>query len=1144
MSPPISPLGRAILTNAAGDSTGALAGNDFRMDVKFLIDRLAENARPIGIAVVIACTLTLLLRSRIARRLRTAIEETIFSNWRLALLGTTGLVLSAAAGWRTWEGMYNFTGEPLLSGMVTFGIQGIMLIVAWLIGESFATGMNRQSRPGQSALASSGAQPWIGTFIGLLLFLTCFVLFLQWSGSGDGRQATGLSDIDWSTAGNKFLMFGAGLLLVALFALYAASDIVRPYVQVVRIILRNSMLWLMFLACMATSVFFSFDSFFTSIFPQSERVRAAELRAQNQVSGIITDIEQAIAARHAALADELFKTQAWKDYDAQLEKITQAATQSQTVIEKFVNDQIEERRRAVQEQQERMASAQAGQAGLANRKVSLTDEKASLAAQRPELAADYQTKKADYDQKLKDVDAKRVEALAEDKGVEGSGKAGRGPLYRQRMAELSTLQGAAQIAQERMANAQKRLSTVETRLSSIDTELATLDGDLAKYKGEAQTAEQRIKLAQDSVQTDAGPKVDPTRILPLFERIRSEFRADPTVAHLNSVQQMCGDIYTAMQATPETKSLVSGIDCDPKTTADAAGTLFALQAGTKVFENTCAGGDKLNANTSTDALFAFARRCLSDSALPSHDTDALRTEINRIELSRDDKAHRFVVTLNAFQDGNHLAYLALAIAIGLDGLIFMSGLFGANAVRSPLSDIPSYRSRSGAQLEATINAALGAHPHETAWLTLTSLRPITNQDGFSALADLSAMERSQADRVRMVLTAGADIGAVETISHNPERYRVRSELREYLSSICDKQFKTDASAKDKARLDQLVSAALAPHPREHSEIVLNTLEPIRETEGFTSMVTLSEITNDYDSRVVRRVMNAGAAVKAVAPDVKIDDRYYIRPALYETLLTIRATAPESAAYARDRARFEGVQERPAIDAGILREAKPELPPQPKGSVPEIERRREPPALPGLLPLTREEKQELAAHFREVLLEAIHLRSDIVDNRFSQPQSRDAIREAWKALNAHSKKNENLGFLLRDFQNEQDRLLSEAYSRLRSETGGDERKLSILEGIDGAVRDDLSLYMLFPEMSLVTYLIDELETAAQPDDGLAHGEQDLKDQLKFVREALGRLDLDNPRSWDEIRQRLAMRTGSDFRNLYRPSDRDSEPDDDA
>jgi hypothetical protein len=527
--------------------------------------------------------------------------------------------------------------------------------------------------------------------------------------------------------------------------------------------------------------------------------------------------------------------------------------------------------------------------------------------------------------------------------------------------------------------------------------------------------------------------------------------------------------------------------------------------------------------------------------LPSNDTAALRSKINSIELARDDKAHRFVVTLNAFQDGNRLAYLALAIAIGLDALIFMSGLFGANAVRSPLSDIPSLKSRSGSQLEATINAALGAHPYETALLTLTVLRPITNQDGFSGLADLSAMERSQADRVRMVLTAGADIGAVETISHNPERYRVRSELREYLSSVVDKQFKTDASAKDRARLDQLVSAALAPHPREHSEIVLNTLEPIRETEGFTSMVTLTDVSNEYDSRVVRRVMNAGSAVKAVAPDVKIADRYYIRPALYETLLTIRATAPESAQYRYERASIEGVPgPHAAIDRGALRTAQPEL---------EFDRRpreleKPTPALPRITPLSDDERAELITYYRETLLEAIHLRSDIVDKRLSLPQSRDAILEAWKALNAHSKKNENLGLLLRDFQNEQDRILSEVYSGLRTETVGDERKLSLLEGVDGRVRDDLPLYMLFPETGLISYLIEELEAAAQPDDGLVHGEQHLKDQLKYVREALGKLDLDNPRSWDEIRQRLAVRAGTEFRNLLNrpPFDRDRRQDD--
>lgn len=1101
------------------------------MDVKLIVDGLAEHARPLGIALFFLITVTMLLRTRVAKRLWATIEETLFSNWQLGLLGTTGIVLSAASGWTTWDGMRNFTGEPLLSGMITFGIQGVMLIVAWLIGESFATGMTTQSAKSKSTLINPAAQTWIGTGIGVLLFVAALVLLMQWTGQADVRQASA-EDLAWSKTGDKFLLVGAGLLIVALFALYAASDLVRPYLQGARVIIRNSVLWVMFLACMATSVFFSFDSLFTSIFPQSERVRAAELRAQNQVSGIIADIEETVAARGNEQAAALFTTDAWTNYESQMAGVARAAAASEGAIERYVNSQIETRRRAVNDQQERMASAQAGQAGLAGRKISLTDEKSQLAAQRPELAADYAGKKADLDAKLKEVDAKRVEALAEDKGVEGTGKEGRGPVYRQRKAELTLLQSASKVAEERAKDAQKRLTATETRLAAIDRELATLDGDLAKLKGEAETAEQRIKLAQQTSTDTAAPTLDPARILPSFEQARTEFRATPTAERLGDVQRICGDIYGALSATPETKALLSGLDCDPKSTADAASALFALQAGSRVFAETCVGGDKLNANSSADALFAFARRCLADTALQSKDTDTLRSRINFIELSRDDKAHRFVVTWNAFQDGNRLAYLALAIAVAIDSLIFMSGLFGANAVRSPLSDVPSFKSRSASQLESTINAALGPHPYETAWLTLNALRPITNDDGFSAMADLSVMERSAADRVRMVLTAGADIGAVETASFSPERYRVRSELREYLSGVCDKHFKTDATAKDRARLDQLVTSALAPHPREHAEIVLHTLEPIRETEGFTSMVTLSDIKDSYENRVVRRVMNAGSALKAVAPDVKIDDRYYIRPSLYETLLTIRATAPESAGYRHERWRFEDAQNRPAIDGGTLRDANARVEQQPKP--PELARPMT--ALPRVPQLSPDEKSELHDYYREKLLKSIDLSSDIVDHRLQSDAERFGMREAWRALDAHSKKNQLLGLVLREFQNNQDRRLSNVYSALRNEIGGDDRKRTLLDSVEDKIREDLALYMLFPETHLIDNLIEDIESAAQSDDGLQHGEQALKDQLKYVREALGQLNLSNAGSWVEIRQRLALgykKDMSNFLNKYPP-----------
>ena len=85
-------------------------------------------------------------------------------------------------------------------------------------------------------------------------------------------------------------------------------------------------------------------------------------------------------------------------------------------------------------------------------------------------------------------------------------------------------------------------------------------------------------------------------------------------------------------------------------------------------------------------------------------------------------------------------------------------------------------------------------------------------------------------------------------------------------------------------------------------------------------------------------------------------------------------------------------------------------------------------------------------------------------------------------------------------------------------------------IEDNVREDLLLYMLFPETHLVDYLIEEIERAAQADDGLQPGEQMLKDQLKYVREGLGSLNLSNPQSWNEIRQRITAGYNKDMPNF--------------
>jgi hypothetical protein len=1194
-------------------------------DVKLWLDNIAENAQPILAALFLFYLVTRLLRTSLAKRLWAKLEETVFSSWQLALLGITGFILSCASGYTTWDGMRNFTGEGVLSGMITFGIQGVMLIVAWLIGESFATGMNMQSQHSQSRLVDPQTQTILGAVIGVLLFVTGIVLVLQLTGQADIRQASA-DNLEWSKTGDKLTIFAFGLLLAALFALYAASDLIRPYIQGARVVIRNSMLWLMFLACMATSVFFSFDSLFTSIFPQSERVRAAELRAQNQVAGIITDIEGVIAERNASEQQNLLQSDAWTSYEKNLSQIAGIASTSQGALERYINAQIEDRRRAVKDQQERMASAQAGQAGLAQRKIALTEEKSRLASERPALAGEYAEKKADLDAKGRDIDAKRVEALAEDKGVEGTGKQGRGPMYRQRMGELAQLQNVYKIAEERTKDAQKRLTAAESRLATIDRELATIDGDLAKLKGEAETAEQRIVLAEETAKGDVGQRMDPSRLVPTFERTIAEFRERPSSEKLASVQSICGDIYSALQQTPETKDQLSGLDCDPKRTSDAAANLWALQAGIQTFAGTCMGGDKLIANKTADDLFGFARRCLQDSALPSQDTDALRTKINSIELARDDKAHRFVVTWNAFTDGNRLAYLALAIAIAIDSLIFMSGLFGANAVRSPLSDVPTAKARSASQLEATINAALGTHPHDTAWLTISALRPVTNVDGFSAIAELDRLEKSVRDRVRNVLTAGADIGAVETVSHQPEVYRVRSELREYLSIVCDKHFKNDETAKDSARLQQVIRNALAPHAQEHADLVLKHLKPEKEEKGFTSRLELGRITDPYENEVVRRVIIAASSEGAAVTDKNVEDGFWIKSELNVALLNVRATAEASGVYKRERSLpsmlqsalkpyvfenaeifistlaptrnveqftsyvatsaitdpyclgvvnrvlnvgtatglvvpdqlegdkfyvhgdfYEAVLEMRANStpsaaftdyhrntveryAGRLDDAQASLPLEPEA--PQIARPQ-----PKLAALSQEQYNQLRTYYREEMLGAIGLRSDIVDERLATPLARKAMVDAYKALLAVGRSNSDLDRYLSNFQKKQRAALEDILLRLVDETSDDPRKRQILESVQDQVESDHSAYMLFPECEMITYLIEELERAAQPDEGLRQDEHALMEKLRHVRNGLDALDLTDPNSWAEINQRLAARPGRlpNFMNKRNPGE---------
>jgi hypothetical protein len=875
-------------------------------DISTLLDGI-RNAIPTNwvTLVVIALSVAAFMRSKLYKRIAATLEDLFFTNWRLGLLGATGLVLSAASGWTTWDGMKNFTGEPILSAMVTFGIQGVMLIVAWLIGESFATGMN-VTTSNRSAEATQGRDTSLKVAAGVFLFGILL---------GGLALAFGYT-VAWSSA-QVLAVAAAGMLVISLFIVAAKTSTLGGYVDAMRVMVKSGVLWVMFLACAATSVFFSFDSLFSTIFPADERKRAAELRAVNQVAGVVADIGVSITTGQIREAEALFSAKGWVEYDKNLSAMARAAQESQGEIDRYFTKLMEDRRSGIAQQQERIATAQSSQAGLSNKKTSLTDELARLKSERPALVEEVTAKRAVMDGFIKELDGKRVEAMAEERGVEGTGKVGQGKEFRARKTEEAMLRDKLKIAEERLRDPQKKQQVADQRIVQIERELSTLDGDIAKLKGESQTAESRIKIAEESKTTEEGAaKIDPSRMVPTFERARQEFRQGPTAERLAQVQGLCTQILSAMTATPATKPKAAGIDCDPKTASETAARVFAINDGVKAFGAACQGGDKLAQYKTADALFDFARKCVQDSGLPSKDTDELRQKINGIELNRDDKANRFVVTWNAFLDGNRLAYLALSIAIAIDSLVFMSGLFGANAVRSPLSDVPSSKGRSAEQLEAIIDNALVPARFENARIAIEAMQADTSRTGYTAVVDLRDLDPERQIVVGKVLNAGATINAVYRDERERQRYYVRPELFEYLSIAGNRAFDKNAEfAKENigeklklAQLEKDVSVALLPESGSVSQqelnykiaagaqIVLDHLHPYPadDDSDYRSELRLVDFTEMHERKIARRVLTAGSSMRMIVQAINsqdkkpLEDRYVLHTDFVKTLSRLRA----------------------------------------------------------------------------------------------------------------------------------------------------------------------------------------------------------------------------------------------------------------
>ena len=659
---------------------------------------------------------------------------------------------------------------------------------------------------------------------------------------------------DWAKLADVSLYFALAMLVVGVLAFNfrRGGELSIPYVQSARIIAKNAVLWVMFLAAMASSVFFSFDSHFNAIFPQEQRQRAAEIRAVNQVGRVVADIGAMTQKRQLEEADRLFQSAGWSAYEKQLDAMVDLAEQAPDEIRAQIERELKAQESRLAGLEGKRADAEGRQAGLAVRRTQLGEELTRLIAERPEAATKTQEQKTVVGDAEKRLDEQRTKSLAEEKGVEGTGKVGRGQFYRASKADEDRIAGEVQVARERLKSHETRLTGIDKRSATIKAELAQIDGDLAKLKGEAGTASQLIAVTQTQNKDANTAKFDPAAGVAQIEQARQAFRQKPEEQSLATLQRQCAMMHGAVIKVASLRDEAYRIDCDPKQASELAARVFALNNGLAAFNAKCAGGDKLPQEAKTEQLLQFGRKCLQDSGLVSADANTLGGALSTIDMNRDDKAHRFVVTWNAFLDGNRLAYLSLILAIAVDGLVFMSGLFGAQAMRSPLTDMDGRQSLTAEQLEKLIDGALRttSDPFATIRAINALSRPVSDRAGFASQIDFEETHAYAGD-IKIVLLAASTIDGIAPVG--PNSYLVKKGLAAYFNTAAEKFGKTSLSAVDRNEIQEMLESALEPDIPANAALVLGYMHAIDGRDGFVAELKLADVQDQQDRAIVRNV---------------------------------------------------------------------------------------------------------------------------------------------------------------------------------------------------------------------------------------------------------------------------------------------------
>lgn len=802
-------------------------------------------------------------------------------NWQLGLLMATGIALSIASGWTTWDGMQNFTHEPVLALLITFGIQSVLLVVSWLIGESFA---NHPRMTIDDELTGERAERgflWSATsFLSVAAGFVALVIVLD-----DWLQIEMLASLP-ETLRNTLLKVAVGALAITLLialCLTSGGNLFHRGIGLLRIAAQNATLWLMLIACMGASVFFSFDSLFSTIFPQDERSRASDIRTSGQISELINDVKARALSKRNELQADFSKSPEWVAFNEHLDDIAAGAERLPALLDIRESERLRQAQDAIGTLEVDLATAEARLENLSVRGEALRKEASRIRTSVANFAATLRERRDAIRTLESDIAANKVEAEKESAGLGVSATTGRGPVYRSLVRARQKLEFELELARQRASQIEQQIADARSKLQPAEAAAAKAGREIAEQTVKVATARKLFERATQQTGTSAG--VGATTLiadqLVQLEQARSEAIRSPSLAAFNRVEEACVALAKKVASVPGTEAKDWQQRCRTADLRAAATAASQIALDLAAFEADCTGTGKLPESGETRELISFARKCIQLSGMPSDELAAFNDKVGAIALNRDDKAHRFVVTINAFGDGNRLAYLALAIALAIDGLVFASGVFYAQAARSPLSDIPGTDGRPHRELQNILDSALQPNAPESAAAALESIRPlmrthtVETAKGYTHEIDTTTVAPAAQATISKLLGAAAAIGAVSRTTDAPNRYLMRGEIVTHLARHAHLSRGEPLTYEGVAALSQLLKRVLDQDVAGGAATVLKYFQPLPRHADFATRVVLSEIDDEEHADLVRKVLNAAAVLGYVrVPGQRANSQQY------------------------------------------------------------------------------------------------------------------------------------------------------------------------------------------------------------------------------------------------------------------------------